>query len=104
MTNLDAFQAVLSPISYESNVADKAMLDNDIIGADTYSKDSALSIDKAALAVLEGILSAPNISEGSFSISYDRKAVIDRINLICERSGLASSIGKPKITNKTNMW
>lgn len=103
MTNLEALQAALSPISYESITAEKAMLDNDIVGTAQYSKSNTASIDRTALAVLETLLSTSDVSEGDLSIKYDRSAIMKRIDMINSRLSVASA-SVPKITNKSHLW
>lgn len=103
MTNAAALQAVLAGIAYDTNTGLKALMDAGIDGEGTYSKEAALSLDGAALVVLEGLLSAPNVSEGGYSVSYDRRAIENRITMICNRSGLANPL-KPTIKNKSFLW
>lgn len=104
MTNNEALQAVLSPISYESIVADKAMLDHDLIGTALYTKDLSGSIDQVALSVLEWLLSAPDVSEGGLSIKYNREAITQRMEMITNRLGLSGTVMGPTIQSRTNLW
>src|SRR5262245_51810163 len=101
MTNKEALIAVVR-VSVPDNSLEKAMIDNDVTGATAYVKTAEESIDKCAIAILEGILSDPDITEGGYSINFDRKAVEDRLSILKGKYGLDDSL-KPKVTSRS-VW
>jgi hypothetical protein len=78
MTKKEALIAVLR-LDVPDNTLDKALLDQEITGGDTYTTEDAEDIDMALLAILKSILHAPDISEGQYSIKYDRRIIAQRI-------------------------
>jgi hypothetical protein len=102
MTNKEALIAALQ-ISVEDATLDKVLIDLDVIGSDTYSKDNATAIDKCAIEVLQGLLSMPDVSEGGYSVKYDRKAVEARLSYLSQKTGVADPL-KPTINDASNRW
>jgi hypothetical protein len=99
MTNKEALVGVVR-VSVPDHSLEKAMIDNDVTGGSTYVKLNEKSIDLCAIDVLQGLLSEPNVSEGGYSISYDRKAVLDRLNYLNQKHGLVDA-AKPTVTSKS---
>ncbi len=99
MTNKEALIAVLR-VSVLDNTLIKAMLDQDVSEEATYSKEGAKSIDLCAIDVLLGLLSEPDVSEGGYSVKYDRSAVIKHLVALAEKHGISSVLEtyKPKVT------
>lgn len=95
MTNKAALVAVLQ-VSVPSDSADKVLLDAGIDGTATYSKDDASAIDLAAIDVLQGLLSTPDVTEGGYSIHFDRNAVQARLQYLCNKNGV-SNPGAPVV-------
>ncbi len=101
MTKKEALSAVLQ-VTVPDNTLEKALLDQDITGADAYTADDATEIDLAAIAVLEGLLSVADVSEGGFSIKYDRKSIESRLYYLSSKHGLVAK-GQPTISSKA-VW
>jgi hypothetical protein len=102
MTNKEALIAALQ-ISVEDATLIKALIDLDVDGSETYSKVNATAIDKCAIEVLQGILSMPDVSEGGYSVKYDRKAVESRLSFLSQKTGVADPL-KPTINDASNRW
>lgn len=101
MTNKEALVAVLR-VSVPDNSLEKAMIDNDVTGGSTYTKDNEKNIDLCAIDILQGLLSDPDVSEGGYSINFDRKAVQERLNYLNSKHDLVDA-GKPVVTGKS-IW
>lgn len=101
MTNKEALKEVLM-VSVSDLALDKALLDADITGNNTYAKENKGNIDLCAIEVLTWLLSTPDISEGDYSVSYDRKAVQSRLDLLNLKYN-PTSVTKPKITG-VRVW
>jgi hypothetical protein len=100
MTNKEALIAVLG-VSVPDLSADKVLLDAEITGADTYSAENEKSIATCAVKLLYGLL-LPNISEGGYSISYNRDAIKDKIAYLSKQYEL-DDVSKPSIKSR-NAW
>lgn len=103
MTNKAALVAALQT-SVPDDTLEKALADGNIISSGTYSSTSIESIDRAAISVLWGLLSSPDVSEGGYSIRYDRKAVQARLLFLAKKYGvteitdqLLPTIRSPKV-------
>jgi hypothetical protein len=100
MTNKEALVAVIQ-ISVNDNTLEKALLDQGITSSSNYTAANTSKIDIAAIAVLEGVRSAPDISEGGFSIRYDRPAIERKIEALKHKTGLASG---SEIRDASDRW
>jgi hypothetical protein len=78
MTNIAALQAVLM-VSVPDNTLSKALLDAELTESDTYTSDNRLIVEACAVDILKSLLTTPNISEGGYSISFDRNAIQVRL-------------------------
>lgn len=101
MTNKEALIAVLR-VSVPDNSLEKAMIDNDVSGNEQYSKSAEKSIDLCAIDVLQGLLSEPDVSEGGYSINYDRDAVKERLAYLSEKNDLVDQL-KPTVKARS-LW
>lgn len=84
MTIKEALAAVVG-FTTEDNILDKALIDNDLTGATAYSSSVSVEVDSAAVDALFAMLSAPDISEGGYSIKYDRDAIKSKLLILAER-------------------
>ncbi len=73
-------ERIISLIGFEASAAAiaGAMIDNGIVDDDDYDVENKELIRKAAIEVLEGLY-VSSVSEGGYSITYDRAAIRDRI-------------------------
>jgi hypothetical protein len=102
MTKKEALIAALQ-ISVEDATLEKALIDNDVIGSETYTKSNATTIDLCAIEVLQGILSIPDVTEGGYSVKYDRAAVQARLTYLSIKNGVDNP-SIPRITDASNRW
>ena len=104
MTNKEALIAVLR-VSVPDNTLEKALLDQGVTGASTYSAASAQIIDLCAIDVLVGLLSEPDVSEGGYSIRYDRKAVEQQVLFLAKKHNVTAVLNqlKPTVTSRS-VW
>ena len=99
MTNKEALIANVG-FSVPDNMLEKALTDNDITGSDAYTKDDAESIDLATIPVLKLVLSMPDVSEGGYSIRFDRASVEKRLESLLEENDMSTG---PTVTGKS-VW
>ncbi len=96
MTKLQALQSVVSD-SVDPMILEKALIDAGITASDAYEAADKEPIDKAAIPVLQGLLSSANVSEGGFSKSYDRDAIQVRLTQLCKKYGIKDETNVPII-------
>jgi hypothetical protein len=86
MTNKEALIAtIMVSTQAAGSIVEKVLVDFSIDASATYSAANAKEIDLCAIEVLKGILSTPDISEGGFSVKYDRGAVQARLSALNEK-------------------
>lgn len=81
------------------------MLDRDIIPGDEYKKENAEAIDLCAIELLAGLLAEPDISEGGFSVKYDRNAIKDRLLILAKKHNATEILDqyRPSVTSRS-VW
>jgi hypothetical protein len=96
MTNLEAIKGRLSyPLS--DNAFILALTDRGLTYTDTYAKGQSFDLAHADLIIT--LISAPNVSEGSYSISLSDKTNLMKVaNGIYAKYGVSSPIAKPTAT------
>jgi hypothetical protein len=102
MTNKEALIAVVQ-VSVDDNVLEKALLDQNLELDDEYDSGLATTINKAAIDVLEGLLSRPNVTEGGFSETFDRGAIQARLTVLYNKVGVTQST-TPVVKSGTHLW
>ncbi len=103
-------EALISAVNVPAadSVLEKALIDNDLNGTDSYTKDSAGAIDKIAIDVLLAAWVTPDVSEGSYSVKYDRNAIKSRLLFLAkkhDRQDVIDACGDPVPTiSSPNVW
>lgn len=99
MTNKEALLAVLR-ISVPDNSLEKALTDREVTGGSTYTKDNAKNIDLCAIDIFQGLLTEPDVSEGDYSIKFDRDAVKEHLLLLAKKHDVTEILNefKPSVT------
>jgi len=101
VTNKEAVIATIR-IDVPDNSIEKALIDRDVTGGSTYTKSDAQNIALVSIDLLEGLLSQPDVSEGGFSVKYDRAAVQKQIVALAKKYDITEVIDryKPTITSQ----
>lgn len=99
MTNKEALIAVLR-VNVPDNSLVKALLDHDVTDSSTYTKDNAKDIDLCAIDVLAGLLAEPDVTEGGYSINYDRAAVEKQLIFLAKKHNVTEILDRLKPTVK----
>lgn len=104
MTNKEALVAVIR-VNIPETSLEKSMLDRDIIPGDGYTKDNAEAIDLCAIELLAGLLAEPDVSEGGFSVKYDRSAVKERLLMLAKKRNATDILDqfRPSVTSR-DVW
>lgn len=95
MTNKQALIAVLR-VNVPDDTLEKAMLDQDVDGTSAYSKGNAKSIDLCVIDILAGLLAEPDVTEGGYSVKFDRKAVQERLVLLAKKHNVTEILNQYK--------
>jgi hypothetical protein len=105
MTVKDALKAELQ-VSVPDLLINKNLAANNILidTDDDYDPDEDIYkpfdhdflIDKMIISILAGLVSFPNISEGQFSVQYDREAMKARIDYLCSLRNIPNPL-RPKV-------
>lgn len=102
MTNREAVLAVAGT-SVSDNSIDKALTDIGLTPSGYYTLTNASKIDLATIEVLKSIIATADISEGGYSIKYDRSAILKRITELGIKNGLPEYTARPTVRS-VNVW
>lgn len=103
MNNRERLISLLGFEPSNSNAVEGSLLDFGITGSETYTASNIIPIKKAAISVLEILLStADTKNENGYEIKYDRDAIKKRLQALKKEVGL-SEIDKPTVTGKS-VW
>lgn len=92
------------PFSVSENMLEKAMIDNEVTGSDTYSSSSKESIDYCVMDILKRVLSEADVTEGGYSIKFDRSAIEKRLKYLAAQYQITDLLDAvPTITGK-KVW
>ncbi|HEY4207985.1 MAG TPA: DUF6706 family protein [Puia sp.] len=92
MTNKEALIACLQVVTMPDNALVKALIDRSVVGTVDYTAASASGIDLATIDLLQGLLSNPDITEGGYSIRFDRTAVQNRLLFLARKNNATEVI------------
>ena len=104
MKTIDFIQAKLASFNVELSDIEMAALlvDNGILESATYETKAAKI---ALVGIIPEILLKPDITEGGFSIKYDKAAILKYYSMLCKELGLKNAlVEQPKVVNKSNLW
>jgi hypothetical protein len=92
MTNKEALiRGVLGQFTIDDFQADKVLLDAEISGAGTYSPSNSKALDECALEILH-TMCIQSMSEGGFSVSFNRQAVEGMIGQLSTKLGVPNPL------------
>lgn len=89
----EALVAVIG-IPVDENLVEVAIIDQGLLGNQEYTKSHAPFVGKAAVDVLLSIWSQPDVTEGGYSVKYDRNAVKDRLVFLARKYDRADVIAQ----------
>lgn len=104
MTTAQFIQAKLANFNVElSDIEMEALLvDNGLNNDSDYEPQAAKT---TLLSIIPELLLKPDISEGGFSIKYDKAGIEKYYALLCQEIGVKNKlIPQPKVVNKSNLW
>jgi hypothetical protein len=87
MTKKEALQSLIT-FEVGSNLIDKFLLDSEIVGTVTYTKDHKQEIDLCLAEFLDFIITTPDESEGDWSRKIDKVQLSILKNNILKKYGL----------------
>lgn len=87
MTNKEAIQAILGQVNIPVNSLELALTDAGLDPDATYDKSNATVIGSVTCDMLVGILAAPSVSEGGYSIKYDLEGIKTLLQYLAKKYG-----------------
>ena len=89
-------------VKLSDNTLNALLIDN---GIDSNTEYDPTIAKKVIAGYIPKLLLKPQMSEGDFSIKYDRDSIISYYNVICGELGIENKLNpKPKIRNMSNRW
>ncbi|PLK44402.1 DUF6706 family protein [Emticicia sp. TH156] len=91
----------------DHNEIEALLLKNGIGSDETYTLDSVDRTEQALYGFIPELLVVSSVSEGGYSISYDKEGIQDYYALLCHNLGRENKVQKaaqPKIKNKSDLW
>jgi predicted aspartyl protease len=83
-------EALLEVVFFDvpGTAIDKALIDAGLTGTDNYDTVTAQDIDLAALPLLRRLVIQADITEGGYSVKYDRNAILKLIASLESSNGI----------------
>ncbi|WP_018675728.1 DUF6706 family protein [Riemerella columbina] len=92
-------------VSYSDALIGAELSKLNLQATEEYVSNNAEKVDLFFYNVLPEMLLMPNsVSEGGYSISYDKKAMESYYNLLSKRLDLPNLLPQPTITDISNQW
>ena len=108
MTNREALKAVLQDVTAPDLTLDKVLLDSNIDGTANYEAANAKPIDLCAIDILYGVYTAPDVSEGGFSVGHPDflRKLKERLLYLSKKNGVEANYPglMPTVKDATNRW
>ena len=103
MTNKEALVATLQA-NVPDNSLEKALADRAVVSAAIYGPTQTAGVEQAAMDILWGVLTSADVSEGGYSVRYDRAAIKSRLIFLAKKYGAADilaginpSVSSPRV-------
>jgi len=92
--------------SIDANELESLLLLNSIAVDEVYSADNAEKASKALYSIIPELLAMPDITEGGFSMKFNREGILAYYSLLCKELGLENKLAvkQPKVKNKSYLW
>jgi hypothetical protein len=105
MTVKEALQGALDGLSFSDIALEKALLDQELIPADTYASANGKRIDLAAVELLLMACTQPDVQEGGYGLSHPDflRKVQARLLYLARKHNLQPLLEqfRPKVTGKS---
>ena len=95
----------LSPFSIELSTVrlERLLVDADLDGSVAYTKDKVQAVKGVLVTVVSELLAMPDVTEGGYSVKWDRSAVGAYLSQLRAELGIVPT-GTPTISNASNLW
>lgn len=98
--NISGFVSYLPPA-----IIDGALVS---VGADpdaNFTQSDRQKVDLALLEIIPKLLLTPDVTEGGYSVKYDRNAISQYYRFLCEKLGVENKLErKPTIRDASDLW
>jgi hypothetical protein len=107
MTLYEALKAKLEFINCQASDSFLAVLfvELNIESEHELTQNNKSELDTLLYNIIPLILAKPNsVSEGDYSIKYDRDSLIEFYNFLCFKNGLPNAVLQNAIRDKSDVW
>lgn len=93
-------------IDLDQTQLDELEVDFDLNMGAAYSKANATQVKKALLQLISDLLAMPDVTEGGFSLKYNREGVSAYLSSLREELGITivQTATVPTVTDKSYLW
>ena len=93
-------------IQVTDGLLEKGLTDNGLISVDVYTLPNETKVLRAAMQILFKVSFITSISEGGYSISFDKEGVLSRLKFLSIKSGDYSILNalKTPTVKQVNVW
>lgn len=90
----------------DDNEVEALLLKNSIASDATYTVDSVDKTEQALYDYIPELLVLSSVSEGDYSINYDKEGILDYYALLSNNLGQPNKllVQQPKVKNKSYLW
>lgn len=104
MTIKDRLISLIGFTPSNDNSLEGALLDQGLLSTTAYTVDKSISVKKAAIEVIQVILSTPDtVNDQNYSIKYDRGSLLKLMASLKDEVLIIDEVKLPTITVK-RMW
>lgn len=84
---------------------DAAIVDQGLVPTDEYSASASHKTKLVIVEVIPGLLVVPDVTEGGYSVKFDRAGIMAYYRLICSELGIPDKLNpQPRIRSKAHLW
>lgn len=92
-------------IELSADELDVLLVDANVNGTDVYSAATALGTKTAIVKAIPELLVKADVTEGGFSVKWDKAGITTYYGMLCEELGLVNRLAKtPTIQDRSNYW
>lgn len=98
----------LNPFSIELSAVrlERLLVDADLDGSTVYTKDKAQAVKGVLVTVVSDLLAMPDVTEGGYSVKWDRTAVSIYLSQLRAELGITpvATNGTPTVSDRSYLW
>ena len=84
---------------------DSKLIEQGLVPTDPFTAEASRPVKLAIVGVIPELLLMPDVTEGGYSVKYDKGALMRYYALLCSELGIPDKINpQPKIRSKSCIW